>query len=334
LDEQANWKLIESNSIAAGMGPLSEALQEVLSDTQTPDCYFPPNNAAQLQAKAIADCASNIAGREQTNVVFVIEADEDNIFDQGKLAEALTALGVRVMWKTLSELRSQLSDKNHTAVLTQDSEVLTVHGIYFRTGYNLKDYGDNDKEQQKNLAFRGRLERLDLALCPTISHQLATNKWIQAQLSDLSIDHLINEFSLTTQEAILAQLSLKVPYAKTTERTLIESHLKTGEWVWKQQGEGGGNVKTSTKEARDDELVGSVLMKKIKPMPRRTAVEKYVNAETIEIKDTVSELGFFTVGDSQDYGGYLLRTKPCSALETGVHKGFGMIETVQITQRC
>jgi hypothetical protein len=309
------------------MGPFSETLQSLLHeiDHQSPSCI--PNPATFEQARALYQSAVRVRNTQHPNVVFVVEPNEDNVFDQQKLSTALTNMGATVQFKTLDELREQRIESDTNLILADGSP---VDALYWRTGYNLEDYGSDDKQRLLNIRFRADLERKRIALCPTIHHQLATNKWLQMHLSKLSIDQLMTLFKLTTQEAILINMALKVPQQPPESVTHLNSALQSEQWIWKQQGEGGGNVSITPQNVSQEELVGTVLMKKIEPYRTDRRVQKYSQGGILTLENACSELGLFTVGEHQTYGGYLLRTKPRSSLETGVHKGHGMIDTIQI----
>lgn len=326
LDERANWKLIESNSIAAGMGPFSDELGKLLA-AQHPAKQMAPNDAADRQADALFNAAKNQNGNANPFIVFVVEPQEDNVYDQQKLANALIDSGARVIRKTLAELPRELIWRDRQIALADGEQ---IDALYFRTGYNLEDYmqgNDGDFEHATLLAFRGQLEKVSVALAPTITHQLATHKWVQLKLSSMNVDQLMQTFSLTMQEAIVAHLALSTPHRIETNPEAVRFALKSGEWLLKLPGEGGGNV--LERWAENGLPSGSFLMQKIS-MHTRKNVRRFHQHQTTHIGSAASELGIFTMGDDQHYGGYLLRTKPTSDIETGVHKGGGMIDTVEI----
>ena len=326
LDRKQQWRLIESNSIAAGMGPFSEKLSHLLAvDTEW---SFAPNEASVRQAEGLYRAATELRGVQNPVVVFVVEANENNVYDQKMLADALTRLGATVLFKTLHELKSERVENQEN--LLSLCHVGIVDLLYFRTGYNLDDYNDEFGDARSLLNFRGELEYLNVKLCPSIAGQLATHKWVQRQLSLLSVSDLMAQFQLTVQPAIQAYLALQLNY-KSVDSTSLKKDLNSGNWLIKTTAEGGGNVHDSFNNLPElDALQHPFLMQKIQPFIRKEPVVFQRGQRRFTLTGTVSELGLFTVGDDHRYAGYLLRTKAVDELECGVHKGYGAIDSVII----
>jgi glutathione synthase len=323
-----DWRLVESNSIAAGMGPFSEALQDLLQSRAKPATTAVANPATQLQAAQLYQSACASGSTRQPLIVFAVEAQEDNVFDQRKLGDALRHMGARVVYQTLAALVTTTTvNARHRLVLAQHGE---VDALYFRTGYNLADYGTTQARQQQRLDWRGQLERLNIALCPTISYQLASHKWLQAQLSQLSPEALGSQFQLPRGQALAAQRALATPHRVPCTFGQVAQAIASGEWLWKSLNEGGGNILQARTSGHSSALNATLLMKKIDAVARPTPVVKFDTHTVSIIPEAISELGIFTLGDDQHYGGYLLRTKARQTPESGVHKGFGFIDTVRI----
>lgn len=324
LDEQRRWKLIESNSIAAGMGPFSHDLSELLKAQD--NRLFAPNGATPEQAHHLYSMACSNRGVLQPTLVFVVEPFEDNIYDHQKLEAAITALGGRVLVKTLRELeRAQELSAERFFTLTDEG---IVDLLYFRTGYNLQDYEDQNRDVTRLLDLRAQFEMKTLKLCPTIAGQLATHKSVQRALSKYRPEQLKTTFSLTADQALLAFRALAVEYKNVNPQTL-SNDLSSGRWLLKSVGEGGGNTTDSLTDSHLTTLGDEhFLMQRIHPL-RRTETVTLVNDESVRLIDgAISELGFFTLGPQQRFGGYLLRTKSNRSVECGVHKGYGAIDAV------
>jgi len=326
LNQEGNWKLIETNSIAAGMGPFSESLIRVNKqlDPGTTNNYL-PNEAAAIQAKTLFQAASNISKTQTPTVVFVIEERENNIYDQQKLADELSYLGAQVHFKTLADM--QFGEKKNGMLAFED--LGTVDLLYLRTGYNLADYEKQPGDYEGYLHLRASWETLNLALCPSITGQLASNKWIQMSLSSLSIDRIMSLFSLTAQEAILASMALNVRYHIPTSFEDTQEHLDSDEWILKSQNEGGGSVINNSHQLTHQHIQGGeFLMQRINAQLRPETIYRTNGEQVTPQHNCVTELGVFTAGKDQQYAGYLARTKANNHLETGVHKGFGMVDTI------
>ena len=182
LNEQQQWQWIESNSIAAGMGPLSAQLTALLQPEQP---ELAPNNATELQAALLYQAALQQAQKRgclTPHIVFVVEAQEDNIFDQQLLADALIKRGAVVQRGTMAELYQQQLPAQQgagKAAVIDEASAVTLNGsrvdlLYFRTGYNPADFAN-----AQELAWRCQLQQQDVLLCPDLPTQLAGSKWLQ-----------------------------------------------------------------------------------------------------------------------------------------------------------
>ncbi|WP_196156929.1 hypothetical protein [Reinekea sp. G2M2-21] len=327
LDHHSNWRLIETNSIAAGMGPFSERLASSLSTEFHHN--FVPNDASFLQAEALYRAACERAENSSPAIVFVVAEQEDNVIDQHLLAAAVREQGARVFFRTFAQLQRERMDTSQLWL----RDIGLIDLLYFRTGYNLDDYRDESGQVERWLDLRAELDTLDVRVCPGISGQLASHKGVQRYLSSLSANEMTVQFGLSDQQAIFARLALSTAYQDVDPATLAED-LNSGHWLLKSSGEGGGNVFDSLPTPAQFSLLSDpLLMQRIRPRLRAEPVTLLRGKEQRTIGDAVSELGVFTVGANHSYGGYLLRTKSASALECGVHKGFGAIDTVVVTQR-
>ncbi|MBN8447029.1 MAG: hypothetical protein J0M22_16325, partial [Gammaproteobacteria bacterium] len=183
LDQQQQWQWVESNPIAAGMGPLNAQYLALIAQYR-PGSYA-ANDAVKVQATLLADAAiaQSRTHKSRTHqstthraplMLIVVEGDEDNIFDQRLLCDEVQRLGVRVERVTISELmQSELSGNNQLLWQTQPVDLL-----YWRTGYNPSAELNDDYWH-----FRARLESTAVSQCPTLLGQLTGSKWFQHQFS-------------------------------------------------------------------------------------------------------------------------------------------------------
>ena len=336
LDRQNQWRWIESNPIAAGMGPLNALWLDLLR-AEHPGAYA-NNPATAAQADLLFSAAAQHAGPRQPHMVFVVEAQEDNWFDQQLLADALAQRGVQVHRLTLAQLQQAVdASASPTGTLYYGTDPLDL--LYFRTGYNQADYPSAQLWQ-----LRLQLEQFDLLLCPTLLQQLAGSKWLQLKLSqylqqpDLHPAFAVQfGFSLAETQQLAA---LTVPMAAVDELNSAEfdQMIKQG-WWYKRQAEGGGNVARGTQALQWRQVHqpgdGDVLMAPVEPRIRPEVVHKLVRGQWQTAPEQrsghISELGIFSLGEDARYGGYLLRTKTSNSLEGGVHKGFAVLDTVWLT---
>lgn len=336
LDRQNQWRWIESNPIAAGMGPLNALWLDLLR-AEHPGSYA-NNPATAAQADLLFSAAAQHAGTRQPHIVFVVEAQEDNWFDQQLLADALAQRGAQVHRLTLAQLQQAVdASASPTGTLYYGPDPLDL--LYFRTGYNQADYPSAQLWQ-----LRLQLEQFDLLMCPTLLQQLAGSKWLQLKLSQYLQQADLHPafaaqfgFSLAETQQLAA---LTVPMAAVDEISSAEfDQLITQGWWYKRQAEGGGNVARGAQAQQWRQVHqpgdGDVLMAPVAASGRPEAMQKLVRGQWQTAPEQrsghISELGIFSLGEDARYGGYLLRTKTSNSLEGGVHKGFAVLDTVWLT---
>ncbi len=364
-DQQLGPKLIEFNGIAAGMGPFGQRASELhrYIAAQHADSFqtyveghhlqhqpslsiqpeFIENNAIEQLADGIAKSARMIKQKHndvgKPTFVMVVQANEDNVYDQHLLEYALHAKGIRTLRKTFTELHSQLSTgDNHRLLLNGEP----VDVVYLRAGYQQCDYYDKtiiEKYCCRTLmSVRMMLEQHDIAMNATIAQQLASSKRVQMLLSNLPAQALIT-FGLTEQEALTIKpfFGEMLPLHADSIERLMKSGLDN--WVLKNQGEGGGHcvfgedIVTKLRTLDEAEYESWSLMRKIVPLPRAHPSMIIRNGEANMIGDIISEIGIFTINIDgvvidDTLSGYLIRSKPANVMEGGVHSGQGAVDSL------
>lgn len=334
LNQQQQWKWVESNPIAAGMGPLNERyLMTYQRQALQLHCPFAPNNAIASQAKLLADAAlsSVLSYQSATSgeplMLIVVEEDEDNIFDQQLLCDEVKRLGVRVERVTIKQLlQSEFDDNDHLCWQTQ-----RVGLIYWRTGYNPSPDLNDDFWR-----FRARLETAAVHQCPALAGQLTGSKWFQHQLTMLVLGNsqgAAAQFALSATDLALLTQAMMPSYAVSELTPEMTEQLITQGYWYKTQQEGGGNVARG--QAALDKLINSdsadLLMAPIHAAVRREAFTSLRHGKAIVATEHISELGIFSLGGQALYGGYLCRTKPAQNNEGGVHRGGAVLDTVLLS---
>ncbi len=334
LDQQQQWKWVESNPIAAGMGPLNDRYLAVMQtqDLQLQHLSFAPNDAITTQAKLLAQAALASTLQDQTTgcgeplMLIVVEADEDNIFDQQLLCDEVGRLGVRVERVTIKDLVGyEFDDSEHLRWQTQRVDL-----IYWRTGYNPSaDLTDAFWQ------FRARLEQADVVQCPNLAGQLTGSKWFQHQFTALLLadpQQVSEHFGIDTKDIAVLKESVVPSYAVNELKTeTAEALIAQGYW-YKTQQEGGGNVARGP--AASDKLTNAdsadLMMAPINAVLRREAIASLRHGKAAVTTEHISELGIFSLGDEALYGGYLCRTKPAKNNEGGVHRGGAVLDVIKL----
>ena len=332
LDKSGQWRLVESNSIAVGMGPFCEALRKIeTSYLENSIEDFPENPATYQIAGHLYDAACQLNNNPNPLIIFVVAENEDNIHDQNKISSALMNLGARVLRKTFEQLSEQLVEGHQQTLFIEQTP---VDCFYFRTGYNLADYFDKQDESARFLKLRFFIEQHRVVVAPLCNLQLATSKWVQMKLSFLSAAQLIQFFAVNKNQADMIISSLAIEYIVPGNLDEIDHYLASGQWILKTQNEGGGNVadENSNKLATHHSNAQFILMQKIDTVIREKGLTAFAHNQFKKIATAISELGLLTLGEQDSYGGYLLRSKPADQLETGVHQAGGVLDTIRIKE--
>ncbi|KAF5382619.1 hypothetical protein D9615_002766 [Tricholomella constricta] len=189
-------KQVEFNTISVSFGSLSERTAGLHRYLQASTQYyntsphlrlenFPENDTIAGLAEGLA-AAHKAYGDEKSWILFVVQPDERNVFDQRPLEyKLLEKHSIHVIRQTFDEL-------GHSATLDPDTRVLRVScspdlhpngfleisTVYFRAGYAPIEYQTSCQYQTRFL-----LERSRAINCPTIALQLAGGKKVQEVLT-------------------------------------------------------------------------------------------------------------------------------------------------------
>ncbi len=360
LDQISGPSLVECNSIAAGMAPFGERIQQLhryLGD-RWPLELAPysvsdrgsilPNPSIANMADAIRQVAEQVrhaAGDGgPASFLMVVQENEDNIFDQRLLERALQSRGVKTFRRTLRQLHAELSSGPDDRLLLHACGGIDV--VYLRTGYQYQDYKAVDLDANRCCdALRETrifIERHRVAVNATVAQQLATSKRTQQYLSACSANDLVG-FGFSAWQAKVLK-SVFVEMRAITNETAGQIRRDAADWVLKNQGEGGGHCLFDERliERLDtlpvEDRPAWTLMRRLRPQGRSVPTLVVRNGEATEITGLISEIGIFTahLGDefllasseSPGYVGYLVRSKPHDIAEGGVHSGSGMLDSL------
>lgn len=312
---------------------------------------FPPNTTLSSITEALRAAHSaykkSISTDGQTAILFVIQPNERNVFDQRNLEyELLEKHSVAVHRRTFDQLRHDASvDPLSSALLLQTTagSKVEISTVYYRAGYTPTDYPSSAHYDIRHL-----LERSLAIKCPSIALQLAGSKKIQAVLAKPGV---VESFLLPnlskgyvrpfTEEDVkdlraswVDMWGLEEPGGETWARERYQ------ELVLKPQREGGGNnIYKANIPGFLDKLVEKekeawIAMELIKVPKGRENYLVRSGSEVVKCP-TVSELGIFGwalfgKGKESRYGegGYLLRTKGAESDEGGVATGFSVLDSV------
>ncbi|MFA0002335.1 glutathione synthase [Vibrio splendidus] len=362
-DRQHGAKVIEFNGIAAGMAPFGQRATEFHSfmQNQWPNVYndwledpsaTPAENQGLTQlAYGIANAARQVKTdfKEQDKPVFlmVVQKNEDNVYDQHLLEVELQKQGIRTIRRTFEQLSCQLSSGDNQRLLLKDVGAVDV--VYLRAGYQYSDYWAPELNESVccHTLSQTRLfmEQHHVAMNATISQQLATSKTMQMLLTMMPAAEYAR-WGLTLEEAELVK-SVLADMKPITSETIewFNTQADKQEWVLKNQGEGGGHcvfgddISEQLSQLKPEEYDAWALMQRLYPHERDVPTIAVRNTQQTLVTDLVSEVGLFTayyqgepVTEFGGYAGYLIRSKPASENEGGIHSGKGILDSLTLIE--
>ncbi|CDU00691.1 Glutathione synthetase [Vibrio coralliirubri] len=358
-DRQHGAKVIEFNGIAAGMAPFGQRATEFHSfmQNQWPNVYnywleeptaTPAENQGLTQlAYGIANAARQVKAdfNEPDKPIFlmVVQKNEDNVYDQHLLEVELQKQGIRTVRRTFEQLSCQLSSGDNQRLLLKDVGAVDV--VYLRAGYQYSDYWAPELNESVccHTLSQTRLfmEQHHVAMNATISQQLATSKTMQMLLTMMPAAEYAR-WGLTLEEAELVKSVLADMKPITSEAIeWFNTQADKQEWVLKNQGEGGGHcvfgdgISEQLSQLKPEEYDAWALMQRLYPHERDVPTIAVRDTQQTLVTDLVSEVGLFTayykgepVTELDGYAGYLIRSKPASENEGGIHSGKGILDSL------
>ncbi|RJX75769.1 glutathione synthase [Vibrio sinensis] len=360
-DRYHGAKVIEFNGIAAGMGPFGQRATEFhrYLKSQWPATYQEwaeevsaqpaENHGLEQLAFAIATSAKKIQAdfnqEGKPTFLMVVQNNEDNVYDQHLLEVELQRLGLRTVRRTFEQLSKQLSSGDNKRLMLEN--VGTIDVVYLRAGYQYQDYCAPELNEtvccetlSKTRLF---IEQHHVAVNATIGQQLATSKTMQMLLTMLPAQEYAR-WGLTLEEAKLVK-SVLAEMKPVSEENIewFHAHADKQQWVLKNQGEGGGHcvfgedISAQLNKLEPEEYDAWALMQRLYPHERERATVAVRDSQQTVVDNLMSEVGLFTayfngepVTQFNGYAGYLIRSKPASENEGGIHSGKGILDSLTL----
>ncbi|MGF1909504.1 glutathione synthase [Vibrio kasasachensis] len=358
-DRDLGAKVIEFNGIAAGMAPFGQRatqLHRYLKDQWSEDyqqwsveltATAAENHGMEQLALGIATAANKIKQQfsdgGKATFLMVVQPNEDNVYDQHLLEVELQKLGIRTVRRTFAQLSHQLSSGSNQRLMLDG--VGAIDAVYLRAGYQYSDYCAPELNEavccHTLSQTRVFIEQHYVAMNATISQQLATSKTMQMVLTMLPAQEYLR-WGLSVEEAELVKsvLAEMKPVNTNTIEWFNREANKRG-WVLKNQGEGGGHcifgeeISEKLQTLEPQEYDAWALMQRLYPHEREKPTLAIRDGKQSIIHDLISEIGLFTahyqgqpVTDFEGYAGYLIRSKPASENEGGIHSGKGILDSL------
>lgn len=286
------------------------------------------------------------------SILFVVQPDERNVFDQRHLEYSLyDKHGIKSYRLTLAEIREKTRYVTEPGQLGSPNINRLIHipsGSEISVVYYRSAYAPSDFPTETEWDARLYLETTHAIKCPSLLTQISGSKKIQEILTDPKVieEFLSQSGAHPVDKHIIQQL--EATFVKIYPMDGSPAGLKAREkafanpekYVLKPQREGGGNniykedIPSFLKSISEEQWGAYILMELIVPP---TFQNKILRAGQIYHGDIVSELGVFgTVLWNQktseimhnEQAGWLLRSKLQSSDEGGVAAGFGCIDSV------
>ncbi|TFY65911.1 hypothetical protein EVG20_g5174 [Dentipellis fragilis] len=329
--KEIGLKQVEFNTISSSFGALSEQVSKLHRHLQASTRYFdsssllqpgnfPPNDTISGLVSGLAE-AHKAYGNPSSSILFVVQPDERNVFDQRLLEyELLDKHNIHVHRRTFPQLaeHAQLSPTRSLLIsplpaIPSSTSTHEISVVYYRAGYTPKDYPTPQVYDTRLL-----LERSRAIQCPSLALQLAGGKKVQEVLARPGVLERFLQPGEGTDEVRASWVGMwgldasadEVPVASVSAEDVGKGDEPAGtrlararaqDLVLKPQREGGGNniYKQAIPPFLDTlparERAAWIAMELIKP-PRRVSgylVRAGGGEAGVMRAEVVSELGIF-----------------------------------------
>ena len=333
--QEAGLRQVEFNTIAASYIGLAEKMSEfhrVWANLRHESWDLLANKPITVVADAFA-AAMELYGIADACVLFVVQANERNIFDQRLLEIALLERGIRVMRTSLEAIGEQ--GELRQGHLTLNHEIAAI--TYFRAGYR-------PDELESKIARQGRqlISQSSTISVPDLPTHLAGTKKIQQVLTNPQIlKFFLNDSEISLIQTAFAQISALDEPIALNGKTMSAKEAAIAQpekFVLKPQREGGGfnlydqDIRQCLLNLGSEDEEAYILMERLYPP---VSSGWGVRQGKIWQGEVVHEIGQYGVlladGDrliSNQAAGYLVRTKLSDANEGGISAGYGHLNSL------
>jgi len=326
---------VEFNSIAASYIGLSQKITQ-FHQTWGNLCHetwdLLPNKPIEVVADAFVE-VFNEYDVSHACVLFIVQANERNIFDQRLLEIALIERGIRVVRASLEAIGEQGELRNGELFFNGEIAAIT----YFRAGYRPDEYETKTARQGRQL-----ISHSTTISVPDLPTHLAGTKKIQQVLTSPEVLRLfLDEEDIALVRSAFAgiyTLDTPIEFAGKTMLASEAAISKPEQFVLKPQREGGGfnlygeDIRQCLSNIQPQERNAYILMERL--YPPKSLGWGIRNGEIWQ-GQVVHEIGQFGVlmahGDevlTNRAAGYLVRTKLDDLNEGGISSGYGHLNSL------
>ncbi len=339
----------EYNTIASSMGTFSDRLKKFYSyfSEKYPEIFGKyknkeiPLEKANTVEKFSESMVEGIKlafpqNYKDTLIVFVIQNNETNIFDQDSLRNELyDKYNINSKKLTLNEIKKNCTQDEQGNIIF-DGKIVSL--FYFRATYSEKDYPDEEAWQAREL-----IELSTAIKVPDINTFLTTFKIFQYFLSkpEIIMHYCYNELILNDVLRFFGGIYYLRDLDKDKRNELFSKIKQTPDkYILKPMKEGGGNNISGEKlveflpsgedDEPDENLKNSIIVEKIESPGHDSLV---IKDEKIVEQNSISEYSIYgvilTKGETLHINksvGFLVRTKSVESLEGGIMEGAGAVD--------
>ncbi|KAF8315572.1 glutathione synthase [Clavulina sp. PMI_390] len=342
-DTKPSLKQVEFNTISSSFGALSNEVAKMHQhlwghfalQSYAPKALLPENPVLDQMSSAIAS-AHKAYGNAASAVLFVVQPQERNVFDQRLLEyKLLDQFKIRSLRMTLQQLGGLMSIvEGKLNVPDHGSTASEIAVVYYRAGYTPDDY-----HSEQDYETRFMLESSLAIKCPSIPLQLAGTKKIQEVLTHSGVlESLFSPDPLSADQEHLRSTWMDM-WGVGIDGGVEKSRAESEQLVLKPQREGGGNnvyradIPKFLDQLPPSEYDAWIAMRLICTPQLQNWMVKAGSGAAVE-SSTISELGIygwslFTTSSSivaSGSGGWLLRTKGAESNEGGVAVGISVLD--------
>ena len=349
LDKNQNFLFFtEYNTIASSMGTFSDRIKKFYShfSKKYPSIFkkyenkeIPINDFDNIEKFSDAMFeAIKIAFPQQYQesiIIFVVQKNEVNIFDQYSLSDELyNKYKIISMRLTLEEVKSKCS-QDENGNLTINGKLISL--FYFRASYTEADYINEESWQGREL-----IELSTAIKVPDINTFLTTFKVFQYELSkpQILMHYIQNDLIIND----ILRFFGGIYYIRDMEpdkvkELLLKVKAESDKYILKPMKEGGGNNITGEKLKElipeeggeiNDLIKNSVIVEKIESYVHEGLV---LRDEILKMQNSISEYSAYGIILSDEGTIYfnksvsfLVRTKNKDNIEGGIIEGAGAID--------
>lgn len=334
-EQQQGLRQVEFNTIAASYIGLSEKITEfhhIWGHICNETWDLLPNKPITIVADAFVKVFQeyNVA---DACVLFVVQPDERNVFDQRLLEIALAERGIRVIRASLEAIAEQGELRQGHLIFKGEVAAIT----YFRAGYRPDELESKITRQGRQLIAQSTTVSV-----PDLPTHLAGTKKIQQVLTNPQILKLFLEpedIALVSKVfANIYTLDQQIEFNSQVMSAQDAAIAHPEQFVLKPQREGGGfnlydqELRNCLQNITTEESNAYILMERLSPPIFPGWGMRHGEIWQGKVVDEIGQYGVLIAqGDriiTNCSAGYLVRTKLSDANEGGISAGYGHLNSL------